>query len=138
MMSLDVIVAVIVVGAVLWRFAETIWSQVFRPSRRRVVKQLPVLTFKKRERSSNVQNPVQVRSAHQDAEPTSVQRSKDIVLTEEEFTLIARVFLAKGAGKTKQEAIETTWLCKKGAGDKWQKASRLYDLALGNEPPKTA
>lgn len=82
-------------------------------------------------------NDLNVRSPLPDARSSSVQRSafsvqnddSAIPVNVQELRMLAKAVTLKTRGSTKQEAIETAFGCKKGAGDNWRRASFLFDEA---------
>lgn len=140
-------------GYILWR-----WLTGLRPAAPKTVKhserpKLRKLRSAVQKRSTGV-NP---RSSHQEEESAPVERSVErstavqiappagtdghqLVIAGEEYISLqdfhrtAKALQLKAAGKTKQQAIEEAFNCRKGAGETWQRAVRLFDLAAGQSP----
>lgn len=86
-------------------------------------------------------NAVNGRSPHSDARSSGSERSafspqaaendasEVLNVNADELRRLTKALALRAQGKSKQEAIETAFECKKGAGEAWRRASTLFDAA---------
>lgn len=60
------------------------------------------------------------------------------VPTPDELHKLAHAIVLYARRPNKQAALETAWSCTKGQGDDWQRASALFDAAMGEAATKLA
>lgn len=86
-------------------------------------------------------NALNARSPHSDARSSTSERSafspergrndtsEALNANADELRKLGKAIALRAQGKTKQEAIEAAFDCKKGAGETWRRASALFDAA---------
>ena len=98
--------------------------------------------MRQRSQRSLQSNTFKQRSAQQNGENDSVQRSPErsglaagdhqleqLHITQKELTQVARAYTNLARGNTEQESIELAFQCTKGGGKSWKRAKALFDLA---------